>query len=1597
MGDESSVRVAIRIRPQIARELIEMCRVCTTVTPDEPQVWLGSDKAFTYDYVFDMGASQSQVYTTCVEGLVEGCFEGYNATVLAYGQTGSGKTYTMGTGLEMDSGEDVVGIIPRAVAHLFRGIDERLAAAKESDTPPPDFKVTAHFMELYNEDIIDLFEPNFRGGGKSGIRIHEDAGGGIYVTGISTRCVTSMEETMQCLRAGALSRTTGSTNMNTQSSRSHAIFTLLVKQQRIAPVQDAESTDSIPEFETLTAKFHFVDLAGSERLKRTGATGERAREGISINCGLLALGNVISALGDVSKRASHVPYRDSKLTRLLQDSLGGNSRTLMIACISPSDTDFMETLNTLKYANRARNIKNRVMVNQDKASKAIALLRQEIQELRIELMEYKQGKRIVGEDGSEAVNDMYHENQMLSSEINNMRTRIKALQETIEVLTAKNIMLLAEKETSGWISSGEDLDMAAVVQGYLKEIEDLRAKLCESENLCQQLRKQVNNRANTAGRLSMSPLHIPMTGSMFGCMEESTQSFTELIEEAKRDLNKDLQAMERKKRISEGSGSADDDEDNEDEEGDAEENEEDVESSDESGEDKDDDEDSDMEEETENYNEELADLTSEISIKQKLIEGLEQSQRRLETMRQQYEDKLNVLMNKIRATQDERDKVIANIKSSSSAGDDKVKSVKQEYERKINNMQQELKKLQAAQKEHSKLMKERSQHERQLRILKNDLAEMKKTKVRLMNKMKDDNSKAKQEELKKNKEIAQLRKASRKQETYIKSLEAENRLKNVVLKRKTEELAVLKKVPRQGLSMKASGRLRKKAGIGLQSTSFSPKVAKQKWQNLEQTINKVAYNKQTVSSMERDMERWLKERESLSRQLERVMRKRERADPTDLAAYNDLNDQVEALKANIDYIHENIQESQENIMSMEESKEQSELLHSDTVTAGLGVEESHYLINKLISMTVNQATIAAQRQAAISELEGKMKQMEQTTSVQEQLLAHVLGDKDLEVYSLMSSLVAAEDNTPASTESSRSNSPTDGLMESSATSLVFSSDSLKRRDKARRKTATTEDMLFTNGSEKNGNASGTDVSASTTPAGTIIGATPIVALERFAVERVSSDRSLPDRMSSSLGMDRMTASFEGVLSDDGLLMPPPSSTHRAVPRVTSAPNALKNLMSYRPDKASPILNRKSYDRQDSTSPRLGRRSLTSLSTSNLNYSRQNSADNTEMTPPTSPTTYRRSTSREENVFSRLTSATSSKRESRPNTGVINPHAGRASQRSVLACTHVAQGHCKAVLSVFATDDLLFSASKDRTVKMWDLVRGQEIQSLGGHPNNVNCVRYCEAQHTCFSVSSSFIKVWDIRENPAKCTKTLSSAGLTSAGFTQVNTQSRTLQMPPGETLITDIAISTSTNILYSAAGNIVRIWDLRKHTAVGKLAGGHQAAVMCLAVDSTAPGQDVIATGSKDHYIKVFDVSASNSGLLNPRLNLDPPHYDGIQSLALYGDTLFSGSRDMCIKKWDLQRGEHVQSLNNAHKDWVCALCFTPGGQIVLSGCRAGMIKMWSVESCQLIGELRAHASPINAITTNSTCIFSASNDCTIGMWRMRTSYDVSPELSDAS
>ncbi|XP_019861180.1 PREDICTED: kinesin-like protein KIF21A [Amphimedon queenslandica] len=287
---DTSVKVAVRIRPQNAKEQVDMCRVCTFVTPGEPQVVLGRDKAFTYDYVFDTGTEQVQLYTSCVEKLVEGCFSGLNATVLAYGQTGSGKTYTMGTGFDVTVLPDEQGVVPRAVHHLFNGINSRIQDAIKEKRDPPQFDVSAQFLELYNEEIIDLFDPSRDTSNSKRLKIHETHEGVIYVDGAVVQSVKSESETLDALKRGALSRTVGSTNMNAQSSRSHAIFTISVSQKRpVLQSTDASDSAGSQDWETLTAKFHFVDLAGSERLKRTGATGERAKEGISINCGLVSI------------------------------------------------------------------------------------------------------------------------------------------------------------------------------------------------------------------------------------------------------------------------------------------------------------------------------------------------------------------------------------------------------------------------------------------------------------------------------------------------------------------------------------------------------------------------------------------------------------------------------------------------------------------------------------------------------------------------------------------------------------------------------------------------------------------------------------------------------------------------------------------------------------------------------------------------------------------------------------------------------------------------------------------------------------------------------------------------------------------------------------------------------------------------------------------------------------------------------------------------------------------------------------------------------------------------------------------------------------
>ncbi|EAX02058.1 hCG2042147, partial [Homo sapiens] len=321
-AEEAPVRVALRVRPLLPKELLHGHQSCLQVEPGLGRVTLGRDRHFGFHVVLAEDAGQEAVYQACVQPLLEAFFEGFNATVFAYGQTGSGKTYTMGEASVASLLEDEQGIVPRAMAEAFKLIDENDLL---------DCLVHVSYLEVYKEEFRDLLEV---GTASRDIQLREDERGNVVLCGVKEVDVEGLDEVLSLLEMGNAARHTGATHLNHLSSRSHTVFT-----------------------------FHFVDLAGSERVLKTGSTGERLKESIQINSSLLALGNVISALGDPQRRGSHIPYRDSKITRILKDSLGGNAKTVMIACVSPSSSDFDETLNTLNYASRAQNIRNRATVN----------------------------------------------------------------------------------------------------------------------------------------------------------------------------------------------------------------------------------------------------------------------------------------------------------------------------------------------------------------------------------------------------------------------------------------------------------------------------------------------------------------------------------------------------------------------------------------------------------------------------------------------------------------------------------------------------------------------------------------------------------------------------------------------------------------------------------------------------------------------------------------------------------------------------------------------------------------------------------------------------------------------------------------------------------------------------------------------------------------------------------------------------------------------------------------------------------------------------------------------------------------------------------
>ncbi|XP_068393859.1 kinesin-like protein KIF17 isoform X2 [Eschrichtius robustus] len=357
-----SVKVVVRCRPMNQREWELNCQPVVTVDSARGQCFIQNPgavdqppKQFTFDGAYYMDHFTEQIYNEIAYPLVEGVTEGYNGTIFAYGQTGSGKSFTM-QGLPDPPCQR--GIIPRAFEHIF----ESVQCAENTK-----FLVRASYLEIYNEDVRDLLGTDT----KQKLELKEHPEKGAYVKGLSMHTVHSVAQCEHVMETGWKNRSVGYTLMNKDSSRSHSIFTISIEIYAV----DERGKDHLR-----AGKLNLVDLAGSERQSKTGATGERLKEATKINLSLSALGNVISAL--VDGRCKHIPYRDSKLTRLLQDSLGGNTKTLMVACLSPADNNYDETLSTLRYANRAKNIKNKPRINEDPKDALLREYQEEIKKLK---------------------------------------------------------------------------------------------------------------------------------------------------------------------------------------------------------------------------------------------------------------------------------------------------------------------------------------------------------------------------------------------------------------------------------------------------------------------------------------------------------------------------------------------------------------------------------------------------------------------------------------------------------------------------------------------------------------------------------------------------------------------------------------------------------------------------------------------------------------------------------------------------------------------------------------------------------------------------------------------------------------------------------------------------------------------------------------------------------------------------------------------------------------------------------------------------------------------------------------------------------------
>jgi len=478
-GKDDNVKVVVRCRPLSDKnEVGHKCAV--DINDKSGQIIVNSEKAesrsFTFDNVFGFDVKQVDIYNICARPIVESVLEGYNGTIFAYGQTGTGKTFTM-EGVRSEP--TLRGIIPNSFTHIFDHITKSLQSNASTQ-----FLVRASYLEIYQEQIRDLLGKDQN----KKLVLKESPDTGVYAKDLTKYVVNNSEEMDKLMSIGNKNRATGKTDMNEHSSQSHAIFTITIE-------CSAKGIDKKNHIRA--GKLHLVDLAGSERQSKTGAQGVRLKEATKINLSLSTLGNVISAL--VDKKSKFIPYRNSYLTRLLQDSLGGNSKTLMVANVGPSAYNIDETMNTLRYANRAKNIQNKAIINEDPKDALLRQFQDEIAELKRKLAN---GGVLEDEDDGQlkrvtkVLSPQEIERQQNAIEMERRRLKVdtKMLQEDRE--KAESVLKAREKELNKQNSKKEVLEqrLAQIRSKVIVGGEDLVVKHDEQQKLLNEANDELKKR-----------------------------------------------------------------------------------------------------------------------------------------------------------------------------------------------------------------------------------------------------------------------------------------------------------------------------------------------------------------------------------------------------------------------------------------------------------------------------------------------------------------------------------------------------------------------------------------------------------------------------------------------------------------------------------------------------------------------------------------------------------------------------------------------------------------------------------------------------------------------------------------------------------------------------------------------------------------------------------------------------------------------------------------------------------------------------------------------------------------------------------------------